>query len=72
VFHPSVIDAIFDTRKTASAALREMDEEGRPFSAAEYLARWQRLDDEATGTTRRAPVRVVAYVGRAIEPAKTD
>ena len=71
MFQPSVIDAMFDTRKTASAALRELAEEGRPFSAAEYLARWQRLDDEATGKTRRAPLRVVVRVGRAIEPAKT-
>jgi hypothetical protein len=72
MFHTSVIDAMFDTRTTASAALREMRERGRPFTAAEYIARWQRLDDEATGTTRRAPIRVVAHVGRAIEPAEID
>jgi hypothetical protein len=71
MFHPSVIDAMFDTRTTASAALREMDQQGQPFTAAEYIARWQRLDDEATGKTRRTPIRVLARVGRAIERART-
>ena len=71
MFHPSLIDAMFDTGKTASAALREMAEQGRPFTAGEYIAGWQRLDDEATGKTRRTPIRVVAYVGRAVEPART-
>jgi hypothetical protein len=64
MFNTSLVDALLDTTVTATAALRSMA--GQPFNAAEFIARWQRLDDIATGRIR-PPVRVVAYVRQPIE-----